>query len=188
MLSALEVRGVWSISVVLFGWPAMVRLQHASVLEASAREYVTAAHALGASSLRVPVRHVVPKAVRPLLAHAASFAGLVIGIEGTLTFIGVGLQQPALSWGLLVSRAQTRLAQTPHLVVPAVLLVVCAASRVLLAPRSAPDDRPAGGVRAERGLGDALRDLERRGPDSEKLQSRVPTASRSRHVVAMVAA
>ena len=134
VLSALQVRGVWSVSLVLllFGWPAMVRLQRASVLEASSREYVAAARALGATPRRVLVRHVLPNALRPLLAFATAYGGLVIGVEATLTFIGVGLQQPALSWGLLLFQAQTRLSQAPHLIAPAVFLVLAVSSLVLL--------------------------------------------------------
>ena len=134
VLSALQVRGVWSVSLVLllFGWPAMVRLQRASVQEAAAREYVVAAKALGASPRRVLVRHVLPNAVRPLLAYATAYGGLVIGVEATLTFVGVGLQQPTLSWGLLLFSAQNRLAQAPHLIIPAVFLVLVVSSLVLL--------------------------------------------------------
>ncbi|MHB8961095.1 MAG: ABC transporter permease [Candidatus Limnocylindrales bacterium] len=134
VLSALRVRGVWSVSLVLllFGWPAMVRLQRASVQEAAAQEYVVAAKALGASPRRVLVRHVLPNAMRPLLAYATAYGGLVIGVEATLTFVGVGLQQPTLSWGLLLFSAQNRLAQAPHLIIPAVFLVLVVSSLVLL--------------------------------------------------------
>lgn len=134
VLSALQVRGVWSVSLVLllFGWPAMVRLQRASVQAAAAQEYVVAAKALGASPRRVLVRHVLPNALRPLLAYATAYGGLVIGVEATLTFVGVGLQQPALSWGLLLLSAQNRLAQAPHLIIPAVFLVLVVSSLVLL--------------------------------------------------------
>lgn len=134
VLSALQVRGVWSVSLVLlvFGWPAMVRLQRASVLEASALEYVTAARALGASPVRVLLRHVLPNAVRPLVAYATAYGGLVIGVEATLTFVGVGLQQPALSWGLLLFQAQERIDRAPHLILPAVFLVLVISSLVLL--------------------------------------------------------
>ena len=144
VLSALQVRGVWSVSLVLlvFGWPAMVRLQRASVLEAPAREYVTAARALGATPRRVLVRHVLPNALRPLLAYATAYGGLVMGVEATLTYFGVGLQQPALSWGLLLLQAQNRLAQAPHLVIPALFLVIVVSSLVLLGRglRRANDD------------------------------------------------
>lgn len=143
VLSALQVRGVWSVSLVLllFGWPAMVRLQRASVQEAAAQEYVVAAKALGASPRRVLVRHVLPNAVRPLLAYATAYGGLVIGVEATLTFVGVGLQQPTLSWGLLLLQAQNRLGQAPHLLLPAAFLVLTVSSLVLLGQglRSATD-------------------------------------------------
>ena len=134
VLSALQVRGVLSVSLVLvlFGWPAMVRLQRASVLQIAARDHVTAARALGASPARVLLRHVLPGAVRPLLGYASAYGGLVIGVEATLTYIGVGLQQPTLSWGLLLLRAQTRLAQAPHLLLPAGLLLLAVGSLVLL--------------------------------------------------------
>ena len=134
VLSALEVRGVWSVSLVLllFGWPAMVRLQRSSVIEAAAHEYVTAARALGASSRRVLLRHVLPNALRPLLSYATAYGGVVIGVEATLTFMGVGLQQPTLSWGLLLLQAQARLSLAPHLIIPAVFLVIVVSSLVLL--------------------------------------------------------
>jgi oligopeptide transport system permease protein len=118
--------------LVLFGWPAMARLQRATVQEQSGREYVVAARALGARPSRVLVRHVLPNALRPLLAYAAAYAGLVIGVEATLTYFGVGLQQPALSWGLLLLQAQNRLGQAPHLLAPAVALVVVVSSLVVL--------------------------------------------------------
>jgi ABC-type dipeptide/oligopeptide/nickel transport system permease subunit len=90
VLSALRVRGVLTVALVLvvFGWPAMVRLQRASVQEAAALEYVTPARALGARPRRVLVRHVLPNAVRPLLSYASAYAGLVIGVEATLTYVG----------------------------------------------------------------------------------------------------
>lgn len=134
VLSALRAPGVWSVSLVLllFGWPAMVRQQRAGVIAAAAQEYVTAARALGASPRRVLVRHVLPNAMRPLLAYASAYAGLVIGVEATLTFVGVGLQQPTLSWGLLLFQAQNRLAQAPHLILPAGFLVLVVSALVLL--------------------------------------------------------
>lgn len=134
VLSALETRGVLAVSVVLvlFGWPAVVRVQRASVLEIAPRDWVVAARALGASPARVLLRHVLPHAFRPVVAYASAYGGLVIGVEATLTFFGVGLQQPVLSWGGQLLQAQTRLGQAPHLIVPAVFLVVAVSSLVLL--------------------------------------------------------
>jgi ABC-type dipeptide/oligopeptide/nickel transport system permease subunit len=134
VLSALETRSVLSVALVLtlFGWPPLVRLQRAGVLEAGARDHVTAARALGAGPVRILRRHVLPHAVRPLLAFASAYAGLVIGVEATLTYSGVGLQQPVLSWGLLLLQAQTRLGQAPHLLLPAGFLVLTVGALVLL--------------------------------------------------------
>jgi len=135
LLSALRVRGIVPVSLVLvlFGWPAMVRLQRAAVLQASSQEYVAAARALGAAPRRILWRHVLPNAVRPLLGYAMSYAGLVIGVEATLTFVGVGLQLPAQSWGIQLFQAQNRLLSAPHLLVfPAVFLVLAVGSLVLL--------------------------------------------------------
>jgi oligopeptide transport system permease protein len=134
VLSGLQVRGIVSVSavLVLFGWPAMVRLQRAAVLQVASRDHVLAARALGASPARVLLRHVLPGALRPVLAYASAYAGLVVGIEATLAYVGLGLQQPTLSWGLLLLQAQTRLAQAPHLLLPAGLLLLVVGSLVLL--------------------------------------------------------
>jgi oligopeptide transport system permease protein len=70
--------------------------------------------------------------MRPLLGYASAYAGLVIGVEATLTYIGVGLQQPTLSWGSLLLQAQTRLSQAPHLLLPAGLLLLAVGSLVVL--------------------------------------------------------
>lgn len=149
VLSALETRGVASVSLVLtlFGWPAMVRLQRSSVLTATAQDYVVAARALGASPARVLVRHVLPNAYRPLLGYASAYAGLVIGVEATLTYLGVGLQQPVLSWGLQLLQAQNRLSQAPHLVIPAAFLVLAVGSLVVLG-QAVSAGRPRGEGRA----------------------------------------
>ena len=93
---------------------------------------MTAALALGASPLRVLHKHVLPSALRPLTAYASAHAGFVMGIEATLTYVGVGLQQPTLSWGLLLQQAQTRLSQAPHLVLPAGVLLLAVGSLVVL--------------------------------------------------------
>ena len=134
VLSGLQVRGILVLSavLVLFGWPAMVRLQRAAVLQVASRDHVLAARALGASPARVLLRHVLPGALRPLLAYASAYAGLVVGVEATLTYVGIGLQQPTLSWGLLLLQAQNRLAQAPHLLLPAGLLLLAVGSLVLL--------------------------------------------------------
>jgi oligopeptide transport system permease protein len=117
LLSVLPRRGTMEISLVLgaFGWPAMMRLMRSSVLSVAEADYVQAARALGANDGRILRRHILPNAVTPVIVYATIFVGIIIAAEATLTFLGVGLQLPSISWGLMISLAQRRLLQAPHL-------------------------------------------------------------------------
>lgn len=135
LLSTTETRGVLQVAAVLavFGWPPMVRLLRTSVMSTREADYVAAARALGASRWRVLRRHVLPSSLRPVLTLASASAGAVIATEATLTFAGVGLQRPTVSWGILLFNAQDRIGQAPHLLVfPAAFLVVTVLAFVLL--------------------------------------------------------
>ncbi len=110
-------RNVPTVAVVLglFAWPAPLRLMRGSTLSTAQSDYVQAARALGANDLRIIRRHVLPNAITPLLVYATIGVGLIIVAEAVLTFLGVGLQLPTISWGLMISGARTRFAQFPHL-------------------------------------------------------------------------
>ena len=60
-------------------------------------------------------RHILPNSLGPVVGYAAVFTGIIIGAEATLTFLGVGLQLPAISWGLQLDDAKGYLQQLPHL-------------------------------------------------------------------------
>jgi oligopeptide transport system permease protein len=117
ILSVMPRRGILEVSLViaLFGWPSMLRLMRSSVLSVRESDYVQAARALGASDTRIIRRHVLPNAIAPVIAYATVFLGVVIVVEAALSFLGVGLRLPAISWGLMISVAQTRILQAPHL-------------------------------------------------------------------------
>lgn len=124
-LNVLENRGVWQISFVLiiFSWTTMTRLMRSSVIAAKSNEYVSAARALGASDVRIMRQHILPNALAPLVVYATVFIGLIIAAEATLTFLGVGVQLPSISWGLQLSEAQSRILTHPHLVLfPAIFV------------------------------------------------------------------
>jgi oligopeptide transport system permease protein len=88
-------------------------------------DYVQAARALGASNSRIMFRHILPNAVTPVLVLATVGVGAIIGAEATLTFLGVGLQAPANSWGLSISQAQDRVTQAPHMLLfPGIFLSI----------------------------------------------------------------
>jgi oligopeptide transport system permease protein len=112
-------RNVFTVSLVLvlFGWPAMTRLMRSTVLDQARRDYVTAARSLGASDLRIVRRHILPNALAPVIVYATITVGAVMVAEATLTFIGVGLQAPAISWGLQLAAAQHQFLQQPRLLV-----------------------------------------------------------------------
>ena len=128
-------RNVVTVGLVLavFGWPTMLRLMRGQVLSVSQADYVLAARALGARDLRIMRRHVLPNAITPLIVYATIFVGLIIVAEAVLTFLGVGLQLPTISWGLMISGARTRFAQYPHLLFfPGLFLSITVLSFIMM--------------------------------------------------------
>lgn len=142
-LSFVEERGLLQVTLVLtlFAWPAMVRLVRASVQQAKSAEFVLAARALGAGSLRVLTRHVIPNSLRPVVVFSALFAATAIVAEAILSYLGVGLQLPTISWGLMLAGIRFRLSGHAHLLIPGLFLLAAVSGLVLLgdALRSALD-------------------------------------------------
>lgn len=134
VLSLVDVRGITQVSLVLtvLGWPPFARLMRSSVLAVAREPYVEAARALGAGDLRILRRHVLPNALGPVLVYATVYVGVVITAEALLSFAGVGLQLPAVSWGVMLSEIGTRILEAPHLLLPGVLLAATVGSCVVL--------------------------------------------------------
>ena len=130
-----EGRGIPQVSLVLiiFGWPTMLRLVRSSVLAVKENEYVDAARALGASNGRIIRRHLLPNAITPVLVYATITVGVIIAAEATLSFLGVGLRLPAISWGLMISTADDRILTSPHLLLfPGAALSITVFAFILL--------------------------------------------------------
>lgn len=128
-------RGTLQVSLVLIllGWPTMLRLARSAVLSVKEEEYVDAARALGASDLRVIRRHILPNSLAPVIVYATITVGVIIAAEAALSFLGVGLQLPAISWGLMISVAQNRILTAPHLLLfPGLFLSVTVFSFILM--------------------------------------------------------
>lgn len=120
-------------TIAVFGWPTMLRLMRGQVLATAQSDYVQAARSLGASDLRLMRRHVLPNAITPVIVYATIFVGLVIVAEAVLTFLGVGLQLPTISWGLMISGARSRFAQFPHLLLfPGLFLSITVLSFIMM--------------------------------------------------------
>lgn len=125
--------GIVVFVLVILGWPSMLRLARSSVIANKNSDYVEAARALGASDLRIMTRHIIPNSLAPILVYATITIGAVIVGEAALSFLGVGLQTPAISWGLQLSTAQNRIQQDPHLMLfPGAFLAVLVFSFILL--------------------------------------------------------
>jgi len=130
-----EGRGILQVSFVLiiFGWPTMLRLVRSSVLAVKQNDYVDAARALGASNGRIIRRHLLPNAITPVLVYATITVGVIIAAEATLSFLGVGLRLPAISWGLMISTADDRILTSPHLLLfPGAALSITVFAFILL--------------------------------------------------------
>ena len=105
VLGLLKKKGipVLILAISLTDWVRYARTLRGAVLAVKEEDYVSAARALGAGNLRILLRHVLPNAVPPLLVIAAVDFGVVIMLEATLSFLGVGLPVTEPSLGMMIS-------------------------------------------------------------------------------------
>jgi ABC-type dipeptide/oligopeptide/nickel transport system permease subunit len=134
IISFLPGPGVAQIILVLsvLSWPIMLRIMRGSVLEQKEEGYVVAARASGAGVVRILRRHVLPNAIAPVLIYATLYVGTIITAEAILSYIGVGLRLPAISWGLMLSDAAGDMQRAPHLLIPGAFLVAAVLAFLLL--------------------------------------------------------
>jgi peptide/nickel transport system permease protein len=138
------------IALALSGWVSYARLVRAQVLALHNREFVQAARSLGASDLRLILRHILPNALQPLLVQSAIGMATAILAESTLSFLGLGIQPPTPTWGAMLNDARSHLFESPYLVFfPAMALALCVLAfnllgdglRDLLDPRARTEPR-----------------------------------------------
>ena len=92
-------------AIAILGWPNLHRLMRSSVLQVKPNDYVSAARAVGASPPRIILSHILPNALAPVIVVSTINLGVYIAAEATLSFLGIGLQPPAISWGIAISDA-----------------------------------------------------------------------------------
>jgi oligopeptide transport system permease protein len=116
LLSVVTSSTVWPVIgfMVLLGWPQLSRIARGSVITAKQNDYVQAARALGASNSRLMLRHIAPNAVAPVIVVATIALGTYIALEATLSYLGVGLKPPSVSWGIDISAASPYIRNAPH--------------------------------------------------------------------------
>jgi peptide/nickel transport system permease protein len=104
------------LALSIIGWVSYARLIRGQVLKVKELEFVQAARAMGASDARILWRHILPHVVPPLIVQATlGVAGAVLA-EASLSFLGLGVQEPMPSWGKMLDSGRAYLTTAPHLV------------------------------------------------------------------------
>ncbi len=104
-------------------WLTIARIVRGQTLSVKQMEYVEAARSLGAPASRIVFRHVVPNVLGPVIVFSTLLVPTVILVESFLSFLGLGVQEPQTSWGLLISQGASAIDTSPWLlVIPAAFL------------------------------------------------------------------
>ncbi|CAM3527936.1 ABC transporter permease [Stackebrandtia soli] len=122
------------ITLIIFGWTSTMRLIRASVIEARGLDYVQAARSLGASNYRIMFRHIMPNAIAPVMSLIPLSIASMISVEATLSFLGLGVRKPSITWGIMIDDAAGWFSAGYQmlLIIPSVFLVLTVLSFVLL--------------------------------------------------------
>jgi len=103
------------LALCLIGWTGYARLVRGEILALREREFILAARALGGSPGRIIVLHLLPHLLPPLLIQATFGMAAAIIAEGSLSFLGLGVQPPTPSWGSMLNEGRQFLLVAPHL-------------------------------------------------------------------------
>ena len=105
------------IAIGISATPVFIRLTRAQVLAAKSEDYVEAARALGNPHLRIVLRHILPNIVAPLIVQATLAIAAAVIAEASLSFLGLGQQPPAPSWGSMLNTARNYVDQAPWMAI-----------------------------------------------------------------------
>ena len=112
-------------ALTLIGWVGYARLVRGQVLRAREFEFVQAARALGATTPRILLRHVIPTTLPAVTVQATLGMGAAILNEASLSFLGLGVQPPTPSWGTMLNYGRGHLLDAPHLTIfPGVAIAI----------------------------------------------------------------
>lgn len=95
--------------------PGYIRITRSVVISLAEEDFPTAALALGASDIRIIFRHLLPNCIGPLIVYSTIYIGRTILSEAGLSFIGLGIQSPEISWGVLTAEGRAYLRSYPIL-------------------------------------------------------------------------
>jgi oligopeptide transport system permease protein len=136
------------VAIGALSWLNISRIVRASVQDIARREFVEAAKSLGLSHRRILLRHIIPNAIGPIVVYATLTIPGVMLFEATLSFLGMGVQPPYSSWGILIKDGADRMLSNPALLIyPSIFFILTLLSlnflgdglRDALDPKSAKD-------------------------------------------------
>lgn len=117
----------------LTGWMGIARIVRSQVLALKEQEFIQASRALGMSSGRIIVRHLVPNAMAPIIVYASLAIGSTILVEAALSFLGLGVPPPTSTWGSIVNDGREALRNAPWITIfPGIMIVFAVMSFNLL--------------------------------------------------------
>jgi oligopeptide transport system permease protein len=106
-------------------WLTMARIVRGQTLSVKRKEFIEAAHAAGVSNWRIVVRHIIPNVLGPVVVYVTLTVPEVIMTESFLSFLGLGVQEPYTSWGVLISEGAGQMESAPWMLIyPALFLGV----------------------------------------------------------------
>lgn len=146
VLTTFAERKVWVViaALLFLGWTQIARVARGAVITVKQSDYVQAARSLGAGTVRIMFRHIVPNALAPVIVVATTALGGYIAAEATLSYLGIGLSEPTVSWGIDVSDGRNALRTAPHVLIsPAVMVSLTVLAFIMLgdAVRNALDPK-----------------------------------------------
>jgi oligopeptide transport system permease protein len=146
VLQAFTERTVWVVvfALAFLGWTQLTRVMRGAVITVKQADYVHAAKALGAGTGRILFRHILPNAMAPVIVVATIALGGYISAEATLSYLGLGLSSPTISWGVDISGGVNQIRVAQHILLfPSVMLSITVLAFIMLgeAVRNALDPK-----------------------------------------------
>ncbi|MFJ2129417.1 ABC transporter permease [Streptomyces sp. NPDC087845] len=146
VLQAFTERTVWVVvfALAFLGWTQIARVMRGAVITIKQADYVQAARALGAGTGRILFRHILPNAMAPVIVVATISLGVYISAEATLSYLGLGLASPTISWGIDISGGASQIRVAQHILLyPSIMLSITVLAFIMLgeAVRNALDPK-----------------------------------------------
>ncbi|TLQ43958.1 ABC transporter permease [Streptomyces marianii] len=146
VLQSFTERTIWVVvfALAFLGWTQIARVMRGAVITIKQADYVHAAKALGAGTTRILFRHILPNAMAPVIVVATIALGGYISAEATLSYLGLGLSSPIVSWGVDVSAGVQQIRTAQHILLfPSIMLSLTVLAFIMLgeAVRNALDPK-----------------------------------------------